>query len=154
MPWQLRQHSSRSQFAHTFSENLQKANFLRSLVAIGCVPSNPHEIKLFWHFQTLTEATAGHAKIADSNDSKSGSPQGLVGSNPTASAKILWKCNIFRGFLYLSMVPCFIASRSNVAHGALIYGARHPTRKNTPFCLCTNNGCAGAQMVPTFSKKL
>lgn len=48
---------------------------------------------------------------------------------PPASAKIPWKCNIFRGFLYLSMVLCFIASRSNVAHGALIYGARHPTRK-------------------------
>ncbi len=99
MPWQPRQHGKRSQFAHTFPENLQSSRFFRSLVAIGFVPSNPHEIRLFQRFQTLTKATVGYARIADFNDSKCSCPQGHVGSNPTSSATIsksLMFCGFFR----------------------------------------------------------
>ena len=57
-------------------------------------------------------------------DSKSGSPQGLVGSNPTRSASEMGKNE--------RICPFFIAISQSIDHKYTVFRAALPTLKNLP----------------------
>lgn len=70
-----------------FLKTHKAADFLEALEPEALCRQTCIKSGFFGVFEHSQKPTVGHAMIAVFNDSNSGSPHGLVGSNPTTSAK-------------------------------------------------------------------